>query len=270
MNRQRGQALAAVLVVMTLILLLAGGVAVATSALDARYGLPSDDTSVDLAAQSTVSATVARLKSGQASCNAVGVATMPAATVTSSPTFQVSLPTVSSPVGSTTVNSFCTSLATVADSVSLPVQWQGSCGTVRLTNAVASDPFGIWWALFNARSRAGAGYAFIGGGPIFGQPVCPRSPPPLCSHAVPAAAVVQVVIGCQFVLGVFNPTLYIFSPSAQPARVFLLDPKSVTGTGTTYLAAAGTGLPAAGRDYEDLLFHVHSEGNVSMFSEQPL
>lgn len=67
-RRQQGQALVAVLVVMTVVFVLAGTVALATSALVAQYGRPNDAVALDLAAQNAVAASVAHVTGSLTEC----------------------------------------------------------------------------------------------------------------------------------------------------------------------------------------------------------
>jgi hypothetical protein len=69
-NTQRGQALPVVLVTMTLILLLAGGVTVGISAVIRRQAPDRNATRVDLAAQNTVAAVAASLTASGSECRA--------------------------------------------------------------------------------------------------------------------------------------------------------------------------------------------------------
>lgn len=255
MSGQRGQALVGVLVILTLILLLAGSVAVGASALLAGERQPDNAVVDDLTVQSSVAGSVARVAASPGLCP-TPTATGP---LVSTKGFPLSLPAAASGKQPKSVTFSCIGIAQqgtggpiLVSATALPT----GCWSADLSGAGTN----AWSILFDARWTAG-GSAFVAAG---GQSSCPRPAGQKCLVPVQPStnAITQVAMLCS-VTNLSRPALFVTGAQAVGQVVVVPGPGgeeegSGSGNAAFFLLAAGTGLPT-GRDYEEgLLALAHS------------
>jgi hypothetical protein len=251
-QRQHGQALVGVLVVMILVFLLAGAVSIGASSLMARMGNHGQAVAEDFAAQSAVAA-AASYAASTSSC------------VGNIADFTVAQPSPGPQAGR------CAGLSGVPlNSLNTKDlgQWSGDCSATNLTSYQNSNLV----IFFNARwlppSIPGHTMsAYIDKFQATSRDPCSTNPAPgnaPCSAAKPDAGVSPLVLPCNLTAPPTGTLWYLIvrNAAAQPRQVFFLSyttPGIQSNTGTLYVTVAGTGLPTP-RDFEQAIFYSPSKG----------
>lgn len=250
---QSGQALVGVMTVMVVLFALAGGVALAASALLSDRG-QSGAAADDFQVRSAVSDSVAQLAGSTSRCWAPPVASPspgppPSPTPSATP-LQLVLP------GGATPRALCSREDTVVAGSVQRRDGPGACFTLDL-----GQQTGRLAVLFDVRATA-SGWAYLDGS---AQASCSSTPdldslPPTCWQFVRGAPVAQVDLSCNF-QSKTDVRLHVSIPGNGPGAVFTAtqDPSASPSTlGSLYLLATGTGL--ASPDYEESVLFVGTSG----------
>jgi hypothetical protein len=267
MSGQRGQALVGVLVILTLILLLAGSVALGASTLVAGERQPDNAVVDDLTVQSSVAGSVARMATNQALCP---TPTSTSFTVRSSQAFTLQLPPAAPGKRTTVAPVYCVGVAqpgTGSPALINPTALPNGCWSADLSGAGTNG----WSVLFDARWPAG-GSAFVAAG---AQSGCPKPAGQKCLVPVPSTTspITQLAMLCS-TTNLSRPTLFVIGAQAVGQVVALAsgpEPDNGGGAGAVfYLLAANTGSQQPGRDYEEGLVLAQPHSSLQLQYEGPM